>query len=182
MPAGKSQLDRLRARVEIFISGPPPDDPLYLSNRSWQQKLKVGTLLAAPVLLLGALVAIGATDLFRFHKTDPYEHTSVEAQGPAVPQKRLPEPVLASSDLEVVNIRIAREARQAVVTGVVRNNTNRKVESAVVSYYLADTNGGLVGTDTTGVSNVGPHSSVVFRMPLKIAKAQYVMIREVHAN
>jgi hypothetical protein len=40
----------------------------------------------------------------------------------------------------------------------------------------------LVGTDTTDVSNVEPHGSVTFRMPLKIAKAAYVIVRDVHLN
>jgi hypothetical protein len=189
MPPGKSPLDRLRrsfdstrARIEIFISGRAPNDPLYLTNRTWQQKLKIASLTAAPVLLLIALVMIGATDLFRFHKVDPYEHPPTEAPPPAAPQKRLPDPILAPADLEVVNIRIARNPHATVVTGVVRNNTNQKVDSAEVSYYLADTEGSLVGTDTTDVANLEPHGSVTFRMPLKIAKAEYVIVRDVHVN
>jgi len=189
MPAGKSQLDRLRkrfdplrARIDLLISGRAPDDPFYLTNRTWQQKLKTASLVAGPVVLLVALVTIAATDLFRFHKADPYEHPPTEAPVPAVPQKRLPDPILAPADLEVVNIRIARDPHAAVVTGIVRNNTNRKVESAEVSYYLADTEGSLVGTDTTDVANVAPHGSVAFRMPLKIANAQYVIVRDVHLN
>jgi hypothetical protein len=189
MPAGKPQLDRLRKRfdhlrerIELFISGRAPDDPLYLTNRTWQQKLKIASLIAAPVLLLIALVTIGATDLFRFHKVDPYEHPPTEAPAPAVPQKRIPDPILAPADLEVVNIRIARDVHPPVVTGMVRNNTNQKVDSAEVSYYLADTEGSLVGTDTTEVANVEPHGSVTFRMALKVAKAEYVIVRDVHLN
>jgi hypothetical protein len=142
MPPGKSPLDRLRqrfdsvrARIEIFISGRAPNDPLYLTNRTWQQKLKIASLTAAPVLLLIALVTIGATDLFRFHKVDPYEHPPTEAPPPVAPQKRLPDPILAPADLEVVNIRIARNPHATEVTGVVRNNTNQKVDSAEVSNW-----------------------------------------------
>lgn len=82
----------------------------------------------------------------------------------------------------MVNIRIARDVRPPVVTGTVRNNSNHKVASAEVSYYLANTQGSLVGTDTTGVANLAPHGSVSFRMPLKIAKAEYVIVRDVHPN
>lgn len=187
MPAGKSTLDpvrkrfdNLRQRIEILISGRPPDDPLYLTNRSWQQKAKIASMIGAPILLLIVLVAIGATDVFRFHAVDPYEHPPTEIPQPIIPQKRLPDPVLAPADLEVVNIRIARDAHPPAVTGLVRNNTNQKVDSAEVSYYLADTEGSLLGTDTTEVSNVAPHGSVNFRMPLKIAKAEYVIVRDVH--
>ena len=84
--------------------------------------------------------------------------------------------------LDVVNLRIARDAHPPVVTGTVRNKTGRKINSAEVSYYFADTAGSLVGTDTTQVANVEPHGSVGFRMPLKIAKAEYVFVRDVHPN
>jgi hypothetical protein len=180
MPAGKSRLDRLRARYEVFLSGSAPDDPFYLTNRTWRQKLKTAALIAVPVVLLAGLVTVGATDLFRSHKADTFEHMASEA--PAVPKKHLPDPILASSDLEVVNIRIARDAHPPVVTGVVRNNTSQKVESAEVSYYLADTEGSLLGTDSTEVANVEPHGSVSFHMPLKVAKAEYVLVRDVHVN
>jgi hypothetical protein len=187
MPAGKSQFDPLRKRfdplrerMEIFISGRAPSDPLYLTNRTWQQKLKIAALIVAPVLLLIVLVTIGATNPLRFHKVEADQRPPVEAPPPAVPQKPLSGPVSASTDLEVVNIRISRDAHPAVVTGTVRNKTNRKISSAEVSYYFADAAGSLVGTDTTEVANVEPHGSVAFRMPLKIARAAYVIVGDVH--
>ncbi|MGO4883281.1 MAG: FxLYD domain-containing protein [Bryobacteraceae bacterium] len=188
MAAGNTLLDSLlkriepvRARVELFISGRAPDDPLYLTNRSWQQKARVAAVIAVPVLLLAILFTAAATDLFRFHKIDPFEHPLTEVQAPAaVTLKHVPDPVLSRTDLEVVNIRITKDARQPVVTGTVRNNTDQKVDSAEVSYYLADTEGSLVGTDTTDVANVSAHGSVTFRMPLKVANAQYVIVRDVH--
>jgi hypothetical protein len=189
MPVGKSpfdplgrRYDDLRARVEVLISGRPPDDPLYLTNRTWQDKAKTAALIAGPVLLLIALVTIGVTDLFRFHKVDPYDRPPAEAQVPIVPKKRLPDPILAPAPLEVVNIHIARDSHPPVVTGIVRNNTNDKVDSAEVSYYLADPEGSLLGTETTEVANVEPHGSVTFRMALKIDHAQYVIVRDVHLN
>jgi hypothetical protein len=131
----------LRARIEIFLSGRPPDDPLYLTNRTWQQKAEDRLADRRADAAADRLVTIGATNPFRFHKVDPYEHPPTEAPPPAVPQKRSPDPILAAEDLEVVNIRIARDARPPVVTGTVRNNTNQKVDSAEVSYYLADIRG-----------------------------------------
>ena len=191
MPAGNSQLGRLRkrfdpwrARIEIFLSGQAPSDPLYLTNRTWQQKLKAASLVAAPVLLLIALVTIGATVRLRSGKVDPYETPSTEAESPppAATQKAVPDPISASTELEVVNLRISRDAHPPVVTGTVRNKTGRKIDSAEVSYYLSDTAGSLVGTDKTQVANVEPHGSVGFRMPLKITNAEYVFVRDAHPN
>jgi hypothetical protein len=52
----------------------------------------------------------------------------------------------------------------------------------VVSFYLADERGSLMGTETTQVQDVGPHNIVTFRAPLKIMNAEYVLVREVHPN
>jgi hypothetical protein len=194
MPAGNSRLDRLRkrfdplrARIEIFISGQAPSDPLYLTNRSWQQKLKAAALIAVPVLLLIAFVTIAASNRLRSGRVAPDENplteTSPQPEAPqAAMRKPLPDPISASTDLDVVNLRIARDAHPPMVTGTVRNKTGRKVDSAEVSYYLSDTAGSLVGTDKTQVANVEPHGSVGFRIPLKIANAEYVFVRDVHPN
>ncbi|HLY19171.1 MAG TPA: FxLYD domain-containing protein [Bryobacteraceae bacterium] len=188
MPAEDSQLHRLRqglgrmrARIELLINGSAPSDPLYLSNRTWQQKLKNAALVSSPVLILIALILIASTDVFRIHKADPYGHTLAEVQ-PAAAQKRLPEPKLAPAPLEVVNIRIAKDTQPPVVTGILRNNTNARVRSVEVSYFLADDGGSLIGSDITGVQNLQPHGSVTFRSALKITNAEYVIVREVRSN
>ena len=72
-----------------------------------------------------------------FHTTNsnPYERPLADAL-PVT--KRTPDPKLTRTDLEIVNIRIARDENPPVVTGVVRNNTNRNVDSATVIFDVAD--------------------------------------------
>jgi hypothetical protein len=180
-PTGRFWLNRLRQRFDQFLSGRAPSDPLYLTNRTSAQKLKVVALIAAPFLILGALVMVGATGMFHLTKADPYERPPTET-APAPEVKRRPALNLTPTDLEVVNIRIAADENPPVVTGVIRNNTNQKVDSAEVSFDLADGRGSLMGSETTQVKNVAPHSTVTFRTPLKIANADYVSVREVHSN
>jgi len=182
MPAGKSLLDPWRKRFEIFLSGQAPSDPLYLTNRTWQQKLKIASLIVVAAVLLIALVAIGATDPFRFRKMDTYDHPVAENPSPAAPQKQLPDPILASEGLEAVDVRIERDAHPPVVTGMVRNNSDRRVDAAEVRYYLANAKGSVVGAGTSGVRNLAPHGRAGFRAPLTIATAEYVIVRDVHPN
>lgn len=173
------RLDDWRERFEGFISGQAPTDPFYLSNRTWQQKVRAAAPIAVPVLFLIALVAVAATDLLRLNKADPFEHPVVEA--PAR-QKHLPDPKLAPTDVEVVEIRIARGSRPPLVTGIVRNNTDRKVDSAEVRYYLADRDGSLLGVESADVAGLKPHASTPFRTELKADKAEYVLVRDVRVN
>jgi len=125
--------------------------------------------------------------MFHFTRVDPYEHPLTEVP-PAPDLKPMssaspaPDTMAAANGLEVVNIHIARDENPPVVTGMVRNNTSQKVESAMVSFYLADRRGSLLGSETTEVQGVGPHSAVAFRAPVKIADAEYVQVREVHPN
>jgi hypothetical protein len=182
MPAATSHFNRWRARLETLIAGRQPSDPFYLTNRTWLHKLKIASLIAAPVLLLAALVTVGATDRLHLHQVIPDDRPPAEAPVPAAQQKPQLDTISTSTDLEVVNMRIARDTHPPLVSGVVRNTTNHKVDSASVSYYLADASGNLVGTDKTEVANVAPHGSVAFRHPLKIASAQYVFVRDAHPN
>lgn len=183
MRAEKSRGEKLRERFDRFLSGRAPSDPLYLTNRTWAKKLALVVLIALPVLLLIALVTIGSADLLRFHKVDdPYDHTVAEAPPPVVAPKPVADPTLRATNLEVVNIRLMRDVDPPAVAGTVRNNTSQKVDSAEVSYYLADGQGSLMGSESTVVHNVPPHGTVIFRAPLKMAKAEYVLVREVHPN
>ncbi|HVN04638.1 MAG TPA: FxLYD domain-containing protein [Bryobacteraceae bacterium] len=190
MPAAKSILDGLRQRVEQwrgrferYLSGQAPTDPFYLTNRTWQEKLKTAALVAVPVLLLVALILIGVTDVFHLHKADPYDHPAAEAAPPTTTARtHLPDPKLAPAGLEVVDIRIARNSRPPAVTGIIRNNTDHSVSSAEVTYLLADTDGSLVGVETAAVANLKPHASAAFRSELKSGSAEFVLVREVRAN
>lgn len=194
MPVAKSQRDRLarrleplRQRVETLISGHAPSDPLYLTNRTWQQKLKTAALIVVPILLVFVLVTAAANYRLRSDNVDPNAIPVAEAPPPAATpspanQKTSLDAVTSSAELDVVNLHILKDTHPPVVTGTVRNKTGRKIESAEVSYYFADHAGSLVGTEKAVVANVQPHGSVAFRMPLKTAGADYVFVRDVHPN
>ncbi len=129
-PPELSGLDRLRQRFDLFLSGRAPSDPLYLTNRTWAQKLKAAALIAVPVLILAVLVMVAATDMFHLRKADPYEHPLSEAQ-PGRGIASTPDLKLVPTDLEVINIRIAKDENPPAVTGIgIRNNTSHKVDSS----------------------------------------------------
>ncbi|HUO31851.1 MAG TPA: FxLYD domain-containing protein [Bryobacteraceae bacterium] len=178
----RQRVTQWRGRFEQFLSGRAPTDPFYLTNRTWQQKLKIAALVAAPVLLLIGLIVIGSTDVFHLHQADPYDHAIEASQKAAPVRMHLPDPNFSPAGLEVVDIRIAQDSRPPAVTGVIRNNSDHSVSSAEVTYLLADADGSLVGVETASISNLKPHSSATFRGELKSGRAQFVMVRDVRAN
>jgi hypothetical protein len=174
----RAWLAGVRQRFDSFLAGAPPSDPLYLSNRTWKQKLLLAALIGSPVVLVLLLVIAGSTDMLRFHKVNPYQH----AAAPAATKAPEPHVVPAGEALEVTNLRIARDVQPPVVTGEVRNNTDHAVHSAEITYLLADNNGSVLATESTHVQDVGPHGVVTFQAPLKSSHADYVVVRDVRAN
>jgi len=59
----ETRAGRQRARIDKWISGgPAPTDPLYLTNRTWNQKIKTWSVIAVPLLILiGGVALSGAT-------------------------------------------------------------------------------------------------------------------------
>lgn len=178
----RSWLDRLWQRFDRFLSGSANSDPLYLSNRSWRQKLKLGALIAAPFLILGALAMVGATDIFRSTAPRPYEPPPVAEAHPAPARSSTSDPHLSAGDLEVVTIRLSKSENPPVVIGTLRNNSDQNVSSAEVRFDLNDRRGSRVGSDTLQIQNLAPHSTANFSAPVKVADAAFVLVREVHSN
>jgi len=172
----------LRDRFDRFLSGTAPSDPLYLSNRSPQQRLRRAAAILLPVLIVVGVLIAGSIKLFRTN-VNPYEHLAdTPAPAPRPAHAPRPDPALTSSGLEVVTIRISRDSASPAVTGVLRNNTAKAVASAEVTYFLADSSGSMIATENASVRNVPPQGSVNFRVPLRAINAAMVMVREVRAE
>ena len=68
------------------------------------------------------------------------------------------------------------KAREVIIFGSVRGNVDVSEKIAIREQ------GSLVGTDAIQVADVAPHGNTTFRIALKTPDAQYVTVREVHAN
>jgi len=176
---GGNWLRDLRQRFEKFLSGSRPADPLYLSNRTWKDKLRPAAWIAGPVALLIVLMVIGFLPHSR--PADSLEHALNETI-PALAEEPSPAPKLTPKDFEVVDLRILRDQNPPMIAGLVRNNTNRSVSSVEVSYYLAAADGSKLATERMAVQNLQPHQSVPFQAPLTVDKAEYALVREVRQN
>jgi hypothetical protein len=177
--APRAWLAGVRQRLDAFLSGAPPSDPLYLSNRTWTQKLRPVALIGIPVLIMALVIVAAATDSLHLRRANPYDRPAA-----AEPVPTAPETAVESSPqaLEVSNLHIARDVHPPVVTGEFRNNTDHPVHSAEITYFVADNNGSVLATESAQVLEVGPHRVVTFRAPLKSSQADYVLVREVRAN
>ena len=57
-------LGPLRGLLERVLQAPAPSDPLYLSNRTFDQKAKLGLAIAVPCLIVVGVTALGLSHFF----------------------------------------------------------------------------------------------------------------------
>jgi hypothetical protein len=69
-----------------------------------------------------------------------------------------------------------------IVTGSVRNNTDRPYHAAELVFDLTDSVGSQVGAITTTVRDLGAKATVRFSVPIKQRDAAFVLVREVHTE
>ena len=182
-PREQSKLTRwlgpLRGLVDRVPSRPAPSDPLYLSNRTFDQKAKLWLAIAVPCLILAGVTVLGLSSFFQ-----------AKVPGPA------PEPsaaVLAAKLLPNVDKSIQIEVNKAVqvleahveseggmkVAGTVKNNTDRPIHTTEIILNLTDTTGSFLGAVSAQVDNLAPNATAKFQIPIEQKDAAFALVREV---
>ena len=180
-PAATGSIGRLRERIDKFISGgPPPTDPLYLTNRSLGQKLRSGAVIAVPLLIL-----IGGVALTLGRYLVPPEAKPVADLTPSeVAAKVLPNmsakdlKIDSNRSLDVVEARIERSGGVRMV-GIVKNLTDHEIAAAEIGCDLTDDNGTQLGAVSVHVEKIPASGTKRFELSLKQAQASFVLIREI---
>ncbi len=170
-------MNRLRELFErILTGGPAPADPLYVTNRTLGQKLRVAALVALPFALLGGLVAILN---YRTHP-DAIDSARPVPSAPAVKIAELPLPNLPTSEIAIDEIRV--DAAGNVLVGTVRNTTDHPIDSATVIFNLTDQSGSQLGDIMHTFQKLAPKTTVQIRIPLERRNAAYAVVREIQTK
>jgi len=163
---------RLREKIERFLSGGRlPSDPLYLSNRTRGQKLKLAIGIAIPsALLLGALTLVF---------TGPHEPATPapKAQEKPLPNFEKTVKIGAYEDAEFAELQVRRSGPPALV-GALRNKTDR-VLTVEFEVYLANSEGAHIGTVIRRVEKVPPGGLAPVEFPLDNPGASTALVRSI---
>jgi hypothetical protein len=173
--------DAFARKIERFVGGSGPSDPLYISNRTAGQKARLVLLIGTPVLALVGLMALALGNYFDPSPSTP-KAAAVREPG-AVTAKVLPDlqkTYRSESDTDC-------DVAEAVVgdgtlAGKLRNNTDRTVHVADVIFDLTDEDGSALGAVAVKVENIGPHATTGFRMNVEQRKARTALVRELHTR
>jgi len=174
--------DAVARKIERFVAGSGPSDPLYISNRTLGQKVKLGLLIGIPVLAIGGIVALALSNYFNPAASEQ-KAAAVAAKPGSVTAKILPD--LAKNyrsdndtDCEVTEAMVSNNA----LVGKLRNNTGRTVNLADIIFDVTNVDGSQLGAVSVRVENIAPHATVDFRLPLEQKTARNALVREVHTR
>jgi len=174
----ETRAGRQRARIDKWISGgPAPTDPLYLTNRTWNQKIKTWSVVAVPLLILIGGVALTLSNILTPETKPIAEMSPAEVAAKVLPNlKNLK--IESNHSLDVMEVSIVQRGGTKMV-GTVRNLTNREIATADLSCDLTDASGTQLGAVTVTIENIPPSGTKAFEIPLKQTETAFALVREI---
>lgn len=176
------RLGPLRGLLERVLRAPAPSDPLYLSNRTFDQKAKLGLAIAVPCLIVVGVTALGLSHFFQAKGPGPSaEPTAAELAAKLLPNMGQIGNIEVNKDVQVLDAHIEREGG-GKVAGTVKNNTGRLIHTTEIILNLTDKTGSLLGAVSAQVDDLAPNATVNFRVPIEQADAAFALVREVQTQ
>jgi hypothetical protein len=172
----------LRGLLERVLLRPAPSDPLYLSNRTFDQKVKVALMIAAPCLIVVGVTALGLSHFFQAKGPGP----AAEISGAELAKKLLPNmdttvKVEVNKDVQLLDAHFEREGGMKVV-GTVKNNTDRLIRTTEIVLNLTDATGSQLGAVSARVDNLAPNATANFQIPIVQTDAAFALVREIQTQ
>jgi hypothetical protein len=172
----------LRGLLERVLLRPAPSDPLYLSNRTFDQKVKAGLAIAVPCLIVAGVTALLLSHYFQAKGPGPApEPSAAELAAKLLPNVDKTIHVEAHRDVQVSEAHVEREGGMKVA-GTVRNNTDRLIHTTEVILNLTDQGGSQLGAVSVHVDNLAPNATVKFQIPIEQQDAAFALVREVRTQ
>jgi hypothetical protein len=177
-PEAPRRFGKLRDKIDLFLSGGlAPTDPLYLTNRTWKQKLRLALVIATPTALLFCALGLVFTNVYSPTPPPPKEVSAAEIMAKLLPDLQKTANVGTYKDAEVTEVRVLREGAPRVA-GIMKNKTGRVI-SVEFDLDLANLGGSRVATTTQHLDKLQPNSSTPFEFPAGDPAAAYALIREI---
>jgi hypothetical protein len=177
-PKPERRLGPLRDRIDLFLSGGrTPSDPLYLTNRTWKQKLRLALVIATPTALLFFALALVFTNVYAPKTAPPKEVSAAEIMAKLLPNLEKTVNIDTYKDAEIMELRVLRDGPPRV-SGILKNKTGRVI-SVEFDLDIASLSGSRVSSSTQRVDKAPPNSSTPFEFPAGNSEAAYALVRQI---
>lgn len=183
-PGKKKWYTPLSQAWERMLSGGAAQrDPLYLTNRTLGQKVRVWAMIAAPCLVVIGFVALSLSNNF----FNPPEAVAPKEMSPEeVSRKLLPNisrdiTIETNRDADIVEVRVDHNEPLKLI-GSIRNNTATHLRGVDVVFNLTDKTGSQVGAVNGHIDDLGPKAVRTFQFPILQTNAVFALVREVNST
>lgn len=175
-------LGPLRQPLERFLERPAPGDPLYLSNRSLCRRIAAIVVIAAPCILLLGVIALMINRSRHVNPPPPPEPTPAEVAARLLPNLEAIkiESSLAANSIEVSEVRIDRQGGRLI--GALRNKGDQPFRSIDLIIDVLSPEGSHLGAVKAHVDDLSAAASKEFQAAIPTLKAQFAIVREIHAR
>ena len=174
-------LGPLRGPVERLLSGGGRQDPLYLSNRTFRQKLVGWAKVGVPLLVVVVVAVVFALNRHRRSDNPAEVLPPAEVAAKMLPDLNKPIHVDSNTDIAVVEVYVDHAAGDKLV-GKFRNTTDHEIQSGEVDFTLTGSHGTQVGSVNVKVSKLAAGATVPFAQPIAEKSATFALVREVHTQ
>jgi hypothetical protein len=171
-PAGpkKSIFQRwMQSAEDLASKGLRPDEAPLPGPTTW--KKKAGMILSVIAVGVGVYFLV---DVLQSHADKPESQTT-GAVAPIVPPNFKVE---KNKDLAVEEIEFNKNVEPKVITGTLKNLTDKTFVACDVSFDLTTKGGTQLGGVATTVRDLGPHGSAKFRIQVSQPEAAFALVRE----
>ena len=163
-------------------SRPAPSDPLYLSNRTFDQKAKLWLAIAVPCLILAGVTVLGLSHVFRAKLPGPApEPSAAELAAKLLPNVDKSIQIEVNKAVQVLDAHVESEGGMKVA-GTVKNNTDRPIHTTEIILNLTDTTGSFLGAVSAQVDNLAPNATAKFQIAIEQKDAAFALVREVQTQ
>jgi len=175
-------LGPLRGLVDRVLSRPAPSDPLYLSNRTFDQKVKLWLAIAVPCLILAGVTVLGLSHFFRTERPGPAPEPSAAVLAPKLfPNADKTIKIQVDRDVQVLDAHVEREGG-VKVAGTVKNNTDHLIHTTEIILNVTDSTGSHLGAVSARVDNLAPRATAKFQVFIEQKDAAFALVREVQTQ
>jgi hypothetical protein len=167
----------LRGWLEKLLAGRAPTDPLYVTNRTWKQKLRLSLIVGVPCVALASTVALALSSLFPHEPALTREPAASEIMARLLPDLDKTVNVNISPDAELAEVRVV-QGDAPRLSGLLTNKTTGAISIEFV-LDLTDANGSRLGAVTERVDNIPARSAAPFDFVLRQSGVAFATVRKI---
>jgi hypothetical protein len=180
-PATKSEgpavLNRFLRPFERFLNGPGSADPLYVTNRTVGQKIRLAVLIAIPPLLVLGIGGVIVHFNRSVQRKPPKQVNNAE-----IAAKMLPDlsdvSVYSNKAIDVMDVSIQQSGTRRL-TGSLKNNSDNPLDGVEVILDLTNAMGSRLGAISCKISHIQPRGRAKFQTEIAQKDAVFAIVREI---